>query len=99
MRDKEIKEGWQGFLALCSKLSSAKELDLLFDIFFTFDERENLSSRYLLIRELLEGKKTQREIAEELHISIAKITRGSNRLKTVNAKWKKLLLEFYQELE
>lgn len=76
------------------ELFSEKEflsLENLFDLFFTFEEKENLASRYLIIEALLKGQLTQREIAKKYHVSIAQITRGSNALKTVDPIFKKFL--------
>jgi TrpR family trp operon transcriptional repressor len=80
------KEGWNGFLDLCLSTPDKKDLILLFDLFLTEEEKENLALRYLIIKELILQNKTQREIAKELHVSIAKITRGSNELKRINPK-------------
>ena len=85
------KEGWQDFLKLCSKIDSVEELSELFDLFFTIEEKETLASRYLIIKSLVEGKHTQREIAEKSKVSIAQITRGSNALKIISSKLKELL--------
>lgn len=83
--------GWDTFLALCSKLQSEKELDRFFDLFLTIEEKNLLSSRTLIVKELLEDKLTQREIAKIHHVSIAQITRGSNALKKMNPSTKKFL--------
>jgi TrpR family transcriptional regulator, trp operon repressor len=72
-------------------LEDPKKLDNLFGLFFTFEERRTLASRYLIIRALLEGQLTQREIAEKYKLSIAQITRGSNALKMLDPKFKKFL--------
>lgn len=58
-------------------------MDQLFDLFFTLDEKEQLNARCLIVRALIDGKLTQRQIADELGVSISQITRGSNELKTV----------------
>ena len=42
--------------------------------------------RYSIIHELIKQEKTQREIAKELNVSIAKISRGSNELKRIDKK-------------
>lgn len=83
--------GWQGFLKLCAKLDSPKQMEHLFNLFFTIEEKETLASRYLIVQELLEGTLTQREIAESHKVSIAQITRGSNALKIINPELKKIL--------
>lgn len=89
--EKLSQEGWQGFLKLCQAASSLKELQDLFDLFFTIEEKETLAARFLIIKALSEGKLTQREIADIYKVSIAQITRGSNALKIINASLKKLL--------
>ena len=93
MKEDVVQAGWHKFLSLCSKIENPEQLAEFFDLFLTFEERENLAGRYLIVKELLKGEKTQREMAHDLGISIAKITRGSNGLKTVDQKWKQYLLE------
>lgn len=75
------EDGWQSFLELCRGAKGEKELDALFWLILTAEEREDIKTRYLIVKELLKGKKTQRQIAKDLKVSIAKITRGSNILK------------------
>lgn len=86
-------QGWQQFLTLCMSAESEQQLSELLGLLLTLEERDALSMRALLIKELLKGEKTQREIAQNLHISIAKITRGSNALKIVSDDLKKHILE------
>lgn len=85
------KNGWHDFLKLCAKITSSEELSQLFDLFFTIEEKETLSSRFLIIKSLIEGKLTQREIAETSKVSIAQITRGSNALKIISPELKNIL--------
>lgn len=82
------KDGWQDFLKLCAKITSPEELGQLFDLFFTIEEKETLASRFLIIKSLIEGNLTQREIAESSKVSIAQITRGSNALKIISPELK-----------
>jgi TrpR family trp operon transcriptional repressor len=93
MAKKEIQEGWQEFLKLCVKVKKTEELEGLFWLFLTPEERDDLATRYLIIKELLRGEKTQREMAKDLGVSIAKITRGSNFLKMIPDELRKLLAE------
>lgn len=86
-----VKEGWQDFIKLCTKTKSPDEFGQLFDLFFTIEEKETLASRYLIIKALLDGQLTQREIAEEFKVSIAQITRGSNAMKIISTQMKTLL--------
>ena len=85
------KKGWKEFLELCASISSSEELGALFDLFYTIEEKETLASRYMIIKALLEGELTQREIAETAKVSIAQITRGSNALKIISFKLRNTL--------
>lgn len=85
------KKGWQEFLKLCSEINSPKEFAEFFDLFLTIEEKETLASRYLIIKAMLEGDLTQREIAETHKVSIAQITRGSNALKIISPELKDIL--------
>lgn len=76
--------GWRSFLNLCLVANDAKILSALFDLFLTSEEKESLALRYLIVEELLKQKKTQRSMAKDLQVSIAKITRGSNELKRIS---------------
>jgi len=84
-------KGWQGFLKLCATIKTVEDFDLLFGLFLTIEEREALRARYLIVTALLEGKLTQREIAKTYATSIAQITRGSNALKIIDPRLKKIL--------
>jgi len=86
-------DGWQGFLKVCSKVNNAEEMKRFFDLFFTFEEKEMLASRFLVVKALLEGKLPQREIAKNYKVSIAQITRGSNALKIIDPALKKWLIQ------
>lgn len=83
--------GWREFLQLCLRAKSEKALDKLFRLYLTQEEQQAVAMRDLIIRELLKGEKTQREMAKVLHVSIAKITRGSNSLKLIDKDLKQLL--------
>lgn len=80
------QQGWEGFIELCLLTKNKKTTSTLLNLFLTPEEKADLSKRFLIIKELLIGKKTQREIAKDLNVSIAKITRGSNELKRTNNK-------------
>src|SRR5689334_4683466 len=91
MQLEQEKEGWQLFLELCCKIHSPEKMEKVFDLFFTIEEQELLASRCLIIRALLEKKSSQREIAENLGVSISQITRGSNALKIIDDDIRKVL--------
>ena len=92
MKTKNAEDGWQGVLALFAHLSPA-ELDELFELFLTLEEKEDVAKRFLILKLLLERKLTQREIAEEAKVSISKITRGSNALKVISKHLREALLK------
>ena len=85
--------GWRLFTKLCLASKNEKMLTTILDLLLTHEEKESLATRCLFIMELLKQEKTQREMAEDLHVSIAKITRGSNELKRVTPQ----LIEFLKE--
>ncbi|MBA2728559.1 MAG: trp operon repressor [Parachlamydiaceae bacterium] len=94
---KSTKESWRSFLELCSKIHTPDELGRFFDLFLTHEEKETMSSRYLIIKSLIEDQVTQREISRQYHVSIAQITRGSNALKIIDPKLKKLLKTLFEK--
>lgn len=85
-----------GFLELCAQLNEKRDLEVWFDTFFTHEEKKALENRYLIIKELLKNK-PQRQIANELKVSISKITRGSHSLKNIDHEFKQKLLGIYDE--
>ncbi len=87
-----MDSNWQHFLKLCTKLKTVQEFDKLFELFLTLEEKEVMAKRYAIVKELLKNEKTQREMSKMLNVSIAKITRGSNELKTTPEDLKKLVL-------
>jgi TrpR family trp operon transcriptional repressor len=91
MRHKSSEDGWQFFIELCGKFSGSEELEELFDLFFTLEEKEVLAKRYGLVKALLKEELTQREIAEVEGVSISKITRGSNALKIISQQLREAL--------
>ncbi len=87
------EDGWWLFLKLIQQCKSTQKLNELFQVFLTREERSDIGLRYKIIEELLKEQKPQREIAQELSVSISKITRGSNCIKEIDDKLKKLLLD------
>lgn len=93
MDEKTEEDGWRGFIKQCLKIKHAKDLDAFFTVFLTAKEREEIAGRFLVIKELLLGEKTHREIARCLQVSVANVSRGSNVLKTTESRLKKFLEE------
>lgn len=91
MQPNQSEEGWWRFLELCSKLSSTDQLNELFDLFLTHEERDAIALRVMLVNRLLEQKQSQQVIAKELGISLSKMTRGSNAMKTIKPQLREFL--------
>jgi TrpR family trp operon transcriptional repressor len=84
---------WDDFLELCLKAKTSRRYQELFDLFLTLEEKENIKARYKIVKALLGGKVSQRELAQKYEVSISQITRGSNALKIIDPKFKRFLEE------
>lgn len=82
------KSRWHKFINHCLEFRNKEELGLFFDVMFTASEKIEFGNRLAIMNELLAGKKTQREIAQDLEVSIANISRGSNVIKNSNVDLK-----------
>ncbi|MDF3054960.1 MAG: tRPR [Gammaproteobacteria bacterium] len=82
----QYQDGWNAFMKLCLTAKNSDALSSVFEIFLTPEEKKDIATRCLIVKDLLEEQKTQREMAKDLKVSIAKITRGSNELKRQDEK-------------
>lgn len=78
--------GWNEFAALIGKAHTDDMLSQIMNCMFTEEEKQQLGKRVLLTRALLKSEMPQRDISRKLNISISKITRGSNMLKSLEPK-------------
>lgn len=78
------EEDWMMFLDLCLKTKTPSRLQELFNLFLTIEEKEHLASRMQIIKALLDEQLSQREISDQMQVSISQITRGSNALKIID---------------
>jgi TrpR family trp operon transcriptional repressor len=53
------------------------------DAVLTHAEREEFPKRFKILEELFKNNLSQRDIAAELNVSIANVTRGSNTIKSI----------------
>jgi TrpR family transcriptional regulator, trp operon repressor len=74
------EEAVQAIASVFARVRSAAEMRRFFDEILTAAETRDLALRWLLLRKLSAGM-SQRKIADELGISLCKITRGSKILK------------------
>lgn len=87
-------KAWQQFLK-ATQGQSLEDLKLWFEVLLTQAEQADIADRIRIIQGLIDDKLPQRELAENLQVSISKITRGSNALKRMSPqkiKWLRLLL-------
>lgn len=77
---------------LIEKATQEGKLDQLLQVLLTQDERDALIPRVNIIRELLIGDMSQRQISQMLGVGVATITRGSNELKRQPQETKDWLL-------
>jgi len=94
---KQDKE-WKKLVQLFLKAKNEEKMNALLHALLTISERESLVDRYRIIRELLLSEKPQREISEDLKVSIAKITAGSNELKRTTDEFKTFLQRSMKKL-
>lgn len=101
---------WQDLLSLLALDDNTKQpspeqlkhLEFVLSVLLTPDERETVLSRMNIVFELLEGRRSQRQISQLLGVGIATVTRGSNQLKNVEPEKKQQLqdlLEAVQQLD
>lgn len=89
-------DNWLKFLEFCAKERDVNRLGQFLDVFLTHEERQSIATRLCIVKALLAEELTQREIAQQFNVSIAKITRGSNELKRLTTEQRqalKILLE------
>ncbi len=86
MNKKHVKELYQVF----SKIKNPAEAKDFLDDILTPQELESIAERWQIVKLLLEGKKSQREIQETLGTAVATITRGSRMIKYGNGGFEKM---------
>ena len=91
------EDNWLKFVTFCAKERDVKRLAEFLDLFLTHEERESIASRWCIVKALLAEELTQREMAKELNVSIAKITRGSNELKRLSSEQRSALKKWLRD--
>ncbi|WP_252179168.1 trp operon repressor [Endozoicomonas sp. 4G] len=90
------EKSWSDVLDLIQSQSSRQSLDRVLEVLLTPEEQEAVASRLAIMRALLAGEASQREIASRLGVSIAKVTRCSNYLKRLDQQDKQILEAIYE---
>ena len=75
-----------------ARVNNYDEMQRLFEELFTMKEKYDFALRWRLMKDISRGV-PQREIAQNLGISLCKITRGSKILKKEDSLMKKLIEE------
>jgi len=81
---------------ITARINDAQLIEELLYSILTKNEIENVSSRWEIVKRLEQGI-SQRKIANALHLSLCKITRGSRELKKENSPLK-IILGKYENL-
>ena len=76
--------------AVLAKIQDARLIEGFLIEIFTESELNNLSSRWEIVK-LLDKGITQRKIAQDFHLSLCKITRGSKELHKKDSAIKKII--------
>ena len=76
-----------------ARTGNYEEMQKLFEELFTQREKYAFALRWRLLKELHQGR-TQRDIANDLGLSLCKITRGSKILKSPGSQMKQILQEY-----
>ncbi|WP_257284174.1 trp operon repressor [Endozoicomonas sp. SESOKO1] len=77
-------ESWFQVIKLLKGQQDLEALHEVMRVLLTQEEREAIGSRLAIMRALLSGEESQREIARRIGVSITKVTRCSNYLKTLS---------------
>ncbi len=83
-----MRPEWISVLDKVLAHNNPEDLNYLFELLLTDDERHAIAGRLKVFQVLLEGEMSQRQIAAEYEVSIATITRCSNYLKHMPAALK-----------
>lgn len=77
-------EYWVRVIKLLQSQQDVDALQALMGVLLTREEREAVGTRLAILQALVAGDESQREIARRIGVSIAKVTRCSNYLKTLS---------------
>jgi TrpR family transcriptional regulator, trp operon repressor len=85
------EEGWWKWIELLVAVQRTEEMDEMLHLFLTESEREAIADRYQLVKELIRGEKSQRQIADDLGLSISKVTMGSKAVRIISSPLRRTL--------
>jgi len=88
--DPRVDENLAELSQALSRASDSRLIEDFLRCLLTPPEIADIAGRWALVKELRK-KKTQREIAKDLGVSLCKITRGSRELKKTDSAFAKML--------
>ncbi len=90
MTDEMINKAIEELSTAISKVDDKELIERFLKCLLTESEINGVASRWALVRQIDKGV-TQRTIANDLGISLCKITRGSKELKKENSAFKQII--------
>ena len=90
--DPRVNENLAELSQALSRVSDSRLIDDFLRCLLTPPEIADIAGRWALVKELRK-KKTQREIARDLGVSLCKITRGSRELKKADSAFARIFSE------
>lgn len=92
----DLSASYEDLLGVFAETKTPEDVKALFEDMFTESERRDFTIRWKLMNDLYRHV-SQRTIANELHISLCRITRGSRMLKKSDGYVRRLLEKRYDD--
>ena len=86
----------QEIIDIFTETTDKKEMRKPFDELFTSSEEKDIAKRWYIMKELYKGT-PQRHIAQDMEVSLCKITRGSRILKDEESAFRRILGGMFDE--
>lgn len=96
MQENEVNyknESFEELVQIFTDITDKKFMKEFMECLFTNAEREDISNRWILVKEIDKGT-TQREIAKKYNMSLCKITRGSKELNKKDSAFRTVLEKY-----
>lgn len=91
-----MDDNLQELIDIFARTTDKQNMRKLFEELFSSTEITDISKRWYIMKELYRGT-PQRRIAQEMEVSLCKITRGSKILKDSESIFKSILSDMYDD--
>jgi TrpR family transcriptional regulator, trp operon repressor len=91
-----MDDNLQELIDIFARTTDKQSMRKLFEELFSSTEITDISKRWYIMKELYQGK-PQRRIAQEMEVSLCKITRGSKILKDSESAFRAILSNMYDD--